>query len=133
MAVADVLSQRVPESVGAVGRLGGEEFAILLPRCDEEGARQAAESIRSAVESARVATPLGEIVTTTSIGCAAIAFDDTVSTALQKADEALYEAKRGGRNRVAFCRAPGGGGRLRERPERGRREAGAYGPLERSA
>jgi diguanylate cyclase (GGDEF)-like protein len=99
--VAGVLAQSVRPGADVVGRVGGEEFAVLLPGRDEEDARRAAEAIRRAVEIARIATPAGEIAATVSVGCASITKEDSVSTALQKADDALYAAKRGGRNRVA--------------------------------
>ena len=90
-------------SAAAAGRLGGEEFAVLLPGCGLEAARQIAEELRGSIEAARIATPAGEIAATVSIGCAAIVIGDTVLAALQRADEALYAAKRSGRNCVAVC------------------------------
>lgn len=133
VAVAEVLSRSVPDGVGVVGRLGGEEFAILLARHDEGMALCAAESIRAAVEAMRVSTPAGEIVMTASIGCAPILAGDSVNAALQNADEALYTAKRGGRNRVATCTRGSGGSDPRDRAERQRREPVPREPLKRSA
>lgn len=133
VAVAEVVSRSVRAGVDLVGRLGGEEFAVMLARCDLDAARRTAEGIRAAIETARVATPAGEIVTTVSIGCASVAAGDNVSAALQKADEALYAAKRGGRNRVALCAKGSGEPDFRERAERQRRDPPAYEPLKRSA
>ena len=133
VAVADVLSRSVRDGVGAVGRLGGEEFAVLLARCDEDMALQVAESIRAAIEAMRASTPAGEIVMTASIGCAPIMAGDSLNGALQRADEALYAAKRGGRNRVAACTRGSGGSDPRERTDRQRREPAARPPLKRSA
>ncbi len=133
VATAEVLSRSVRDGLDIVGRLGGEEFAVLLARCDEGAAVQAAEAIRAAIASVRVSTPGGEIATTASIGCAPIAAGDTVSAALQRADEALYAAKRGGRNRVATCTKGSGGSAPGERAERQRRDAVAREPLKRSA
>lgn len=133
VAVAEVLSRSVPDGVGAVGRLGGEEFAILLTRHDEDAAMCAAESVRAAIEAMRVSTPAGEVVMTASIGCAPIRAGDSVNGALQNADEALYLAKRGGRNRVATCTRGSGGSDPRERAERQRREPAPREPLKRSA
>jgi diguanylate cyclase (GGDEF)-like protein len=133
VATAEVLSRCVRDGLDIVGRLGGEEFAVVLARCDEDAAVQAAEAIRAAIASVRVSTPGGEIATTASIGCAPIAAGDTVSAALQRADEALYAAKRGGRNRVATCTKGGGGSASSERAERQRRDAVAREPLKRSA
>ncbi len=133
VAVGEVLSRSVPDGVGAVGRLGGEEFAILLARHDDDVAVRAAESIRAAIEAMRVSTPAGEIVITASIGCAPILAGDSVNGALQNADEALYMAKRGGRNRVATCTRGSGGSDPRDRAERQRREPAPREPLKRSA
>ena len=120
--VADVLARSVRAGVDVVGRLGGEEFAILLPSCDEDEAQRAAEGVRAAVEASRVVTPTGEISTTVSVGCAAIALEDNVSAALQQADEALYAAKRGGRNRVALRAKGSAETELSRRLDRPRRE-----------
>ncbi|MDO9408860.1 diguanylate cyclase [Patulibacter sp.] len=83
-------------------RIGGEEFAIVMPRSDTEGARMLAERLRTAVERMRVPAPDGqEIRLTTSIGTAT--GSGTVIDApalLAAADAALYAAKRGGRNRT---------------------------------
>jgi diguanylate cyclase (GGDEF)-like protein len=133
VAVAQVVLQSVRDGVDLVGRLGGEEFAVLLARSEEDAAVRAAESIRAAIEATRVFTPAGPIVVTVSIGCAPIAAGQSVSAALQRADEALYTAKRQGRNRVAACAAGNGGSDPRERAERQRREPAPREPLKRSA
>lgn len=132
-AVAEVLARSVRDGLDLVGRLGGEEFAILLACCDEKMALRAAESIRAAIAAMRVSTPAGEIAVTASIGCAPVAADDSVSAALQKADEALYTAKRGGRNQVAVCAAATGASDCRQRADRQRRQPAAQEPLKRSA
>jgi diguanylate cyclase (GGDEF)-like protein len=82
----------------AVYRIGGEEFLVLLPGCDLDGAVPVAERIREAIEAAQP----GGLPVTASVGAAAargrtISFD----TLFQTADRALYEAKRSGRNRVS--------------------------------
>lgn len=133
VAVAQVLARSVRGGVDMVGRLGGEEFAVLLARCDEEMALRTAESLRAAIEATRISMPVGQIVVTASIGCAPIAAGESVSAALQKADEALYAAKRGGRNRVAACTRGNGGSDPRERADRQRREPAPREPLKRSA
>ena len=130
-AAAEALARSVRGDVDFVGRLGGEEFVVLLAAADEETARRAAESARAAIAAMRVAAPNGEIAVTASIGYTPLAAGDTVSTALQRADEALYAAKRAGRNQIA-SRAPNADerpaatveGRLRrDAPERLRRSA----------
>ncbi len=128
---AQALARSARGDVDLVGRLGGEEFVVLLAAADEETARRAAESARAAVAAMRVATPNGEIAVTASIGYTPLVAGDSVSAALQRADEALYAAKRAGRNQIASL-APNAGerppatvdGRLRrDAPERVRRSA----------
>ena len=93
-------------SEGAVlARYGGEEFAIILPETTKLEAMKQAEVIRSAVENAVFNLRRLEIHLTVSIGVANVP-DDTleVEALVQKADLALYDAKKTGRNRV--CCAP---------------------------
>ena len=92
--------------VDVVGRIGGEEFAVLMPETAPNGALTAAERLRAAVQLCRIATPDGKTLKVTiSIGVAhSTRRDETVSRLLGQADKALYDAKNGGRNRV--CMAP---------------------------
>jgi diguanylate cyclase (GGDEF)-like protein len=81
-------------------RLGGEEFLIVLPGIDREGGRELAERLRAAVADAQ---PTG-IPITISIGLSAGRAEQVDYDVLFKAaDEALYEAKRAGRNRVVVA------------------------------
>ena len=83
-------------------RYGGEEFAVLLRSTDMEKAEIAGERIRSAVEAMVIEVDGTEIKVTTSVGLAGIpehALKDSTEL-IESADRALYEAKRGGRNRV---------------------------------
>jgi diguanylate cyclase (GGDEF)-like protein len=83
-------------------RLGGEEFCILLPGTSEHDAAEIAERIRVGLEQQSVAqTPAGPLCLTASFGVAPFEADDRCLDArLRQADEALYGAKRAGRNRV---------------------------------
>lgn len=80
------------------GRIGGEEFAVLLPNCNMSQARRVAERLRIAVER----TPLEAAAAfTISLGLAQLGNDpDNLERMLDRADEALMRAKRAGRNRV---------------------------------
>lgn len=80
-----------------VVRWGGEEFLIILPHCDLRAAADQAERIRERVE--RTPQPeAGQI--TLSLGVAQLGAEETVASLIERADRALYQAKRRGRNRV---------------------------------
>ncbi len=84
-----------------LGRLGGEEFAILLPDTDAEGARELAERLRQMIDDTPVETAAGMIHYSVSIGIALFTrADGNADALLARADHALYRAKHGGRNRV---------------------------------
>ena len=82
------------------GRIGGEEFAALLPCSLEEGVI-AAERVREAFADSGIAVEEGPVDTTVSIGVAGGPAGTELEVLLAAADTALYQAKRGGRNRVA--------------------------------
>ncbi|MGE4294709.1 MAG: diguanylate cyclase [Campylobacterales bacterium] len=88
-----------------LSRWGGEEFAVLLPHTDCEGARQAAEKLRQAVETCEFEGP-GRI--TISIGAATWQTGEEMDAFFDRADRALYEAKKQGRNRVCSLEAQPG-------------------------
>jgi diguanylate cyclase (GGDEF)-like protein len=92
-------------------RIGGEEFAFILPETSKGDAMALAERIRRGVE-ASIMAPDGSRALTVSIGLAAFPGDGkTQEDLLRAADEALYDSKRGGRNRVtAFSRKLGPAG-----------------------
>ncbi len=84
-----------------IGRLGGEEFAILLPETGLQGALELAERLRHSIEQATTLADTDAIKMTTSIGVTMIAPTDTgPQQPLARADAALYRAKSAGRNRV---------------------------------
>lgn len=102
------LTQVMRESLRKIdifGRLGGEEFAVLMPQTDEQQARHAAERLREAVQQSRVVIAQGEVTFTVSIGIQALSTEaDTLDLLMKRADEALYQAKEGGRNQVVIMR-----------------------------
>jgi len=82
-------------------RIGGEEFVMLLPGLDTDGAVAAAEAFREAIEGMSIDVPEGTLKFTISAGVATYRPKDKDFTGLlNRADEALYEAKGAGRNRV---------------------------------
>lgn len=90
-------------SIDSIGRVGGEEFMIVLPAAGIEDARAVAERILSTLE----ATPLRlaggqEITITASIGVAERLGDEDPSALMSRADQAMYEAKELGRNKVSM-------------------------------
>ena len=97
-------------SIDLVARLGGEEFVAILPDVSDEMAQIVAERLRRSIAETPIACsiPAGELSITTSIGGTIIRADDqdsaqeTIQTILNRADQALYEAKHGGRNRTVF-------------------------------
>jgi diguanylate cyclase (GGDEF)-like protein len=92
-----------PRSV--LGRLGGEEFAVLIPATNLATARLYAEGVRSGFSSLSIAgLPSGRPVTA-SFGVAPLRSGDSLSDLLRRADAALYEAKKNGRDRVFVTEA----------------------------
>ena len=86
-----------------VGRFGGEEFAVLLPQTDTQGALQVAERLRRAIAAARVTAGKKPIRFTVSIGVASAEPNrGNIEDALSRADKALYAAKADGRNCVVL-------------------------------
>ncbi len=98
------LSRRLVASLRSaefVGRLGGEEFLLILCPCDEATARKVMERVRVACGEPPFAISAGELEVTVSLGAATV--DDVegvgLPVILSAADRALYRAKKGGRNR----------------------------------
>ncbi|KVE36493.1 GGDEF domain-containing protein [Burkholderia sp. TSV86] len=83
-----------------VGRIGGEEFAILLPHTGRDGGCAIAERVRAALEAAHFDGPARGLSVTVSAGVVEHRRAETVAMLLARGDVLLYDAKRGGRNRV---------------------------------
>jgi diguanylate cyclase (GGDEF)-like protein/PAS domain S-box-containing protein len=108
-AVGDLALQAVAKtctgllrSSDSIGRLGGEEFALLLVETDIAQAAMAAERLRQEIEEISLSTAAGEpVLLTVSVGVTEWrGQSDTLSTLMVRADQALYQAKNGGRNRI---------------------------------
>ena len=102
--IAAILGESVKRPADGVARYGGEEFAVVLPNTSEQGAIVIAERIRSSIETDILTFEGQNIVLTISIGLASSkpnasqSFNQT--SLIEKADKALYLAKKEGRNRV---------------------------------
>jgi len=96
------LCQNHLREIDVMCRLGGEEFVAILPETSDSAAMIAAERLRAAVEENSMTLPDGtDLRFTISIGLTAVRpSDNALSDVLSRADEALYEAKGAGRNRV---------------------------------
>lgn len=92
-------------SYDTVGRYGGEEFLIISPGCDEAALLRRAEHLRASIAREPVRTPEGDISVSLSLGAAVSGGATLRDQFLKAADEALYRAKRGGRNRVELARS----------------------------
>lgn len=99
---AQILKQSADDGA-IVARYGGEEFAILLPECTREDALKTAERLRARVQDEPFTLRREQIKMTVSVGIATMP-EDTLDLEMlvQKADNALYRAKRTGRNRVCL-------------------------------
>lgn len=104
--IASCLSRELRE-VDRACRYGGEEFALVLPQCDMSAALQAAERVRQAVGVLDLVVDAGESVeVSVSLGVATYPVHGTAyATLFKQADDALYEAKAQGRNRVVAAAA----------------------------
>ncbi|WP_298448137.1 sensor domain-containing diguanylate cyclase [uncultured Marinobacter sp.] len=94
-------------SSDSIGRYGGEEFGIILPETDAEGARVICERIRDSIEKSIVQTSVAPIQYTVSVGISQLSGKpENHMSWMQQADEALYAAKKAGRNRVIVHQSP---------------------------
>ncbi|MCJ2057439.1 diguanylate cyclase [Methylobacterium sp. J-048] len=101
--VGDVAIKAVADLIGADGiggRLGGEEFGVVLPGCGLAEATERAERLRKGVQALRIRSGAHAIGLTCSFGVSTWIEADDVHALIKRADIALYAAKSGGRNRV---------------------------------
>ena len=96
------MCHEILRAADVIGRIGGEEFAILLPETDRQVAAEVAERLREAIAGAKVPLEGGlPLHFTVSIGVTSlISGDDNMDVLLSLADKALYQAKNSGRNQV---------------------------------
>jgi diguanylate cyclase (GGDEF)-like protein len=122
--VAAVARDQVRRKDDLIGRFGGEEFLVILPATDLLDAAKVAERIRQAIGAMRMPHARSGIadIVTVSIGVSAGRISDGISTEelVRAADNALYEAKRMGRNRI-HASAPGFTSTVEDGPPRARR------------
>ncbi len=108
--VAECLKAMVHRAPDLVGRYGGEEFAILLPETDREGGLAVGERVRKGIAELAIAHASSTVagVVTVSVGVVTTKTDDaaTPEHIMELADQALYRAKRAGRNRLESAPEP---------------------------
>ena len=106
-ALGRTLNEVVMRKTDFVARFGGEEFAVVLDASNLQGGIAVAERIREAVEALRIQTEKGVLQVTASFGVAAARYGEASRELFQRADGALYVAKRNGRNRVEAAASTG--------------------------
>ncbi len=96
-----VILQRMSRASDVVSRFGGEEFLLILPDTPAEAARALAERIRASIAAEALLVDGQRIAITVSLGVTTIAGETDLDQLASEADQAMYQAKRAGRNRVA--------------------------------
>ena len=104
-AIAQILSSRLRE-VDFVARYGGEEFVVLLPETQENQGLIVLDKIRSAVAAIRFKVKEKPVKVSVSFGLSEFVENDTVESAFERADSALYKAKESGRNCCIIAEKP---------------------------
>lgn len=94
------IAQGELRTIDAIGRFGGEEFLLVLPGTDLQGAQECAERVREQTEAALVVDDDWQVRITVSIGVAQYNAGERIEDLLRRADAALYRAKEAGRNTV---------------------------------
>ncbi|MDD3353979.1 GGDEF domain-containing protein [Zoogloea sp.] len=101
------VAQHCLRNTDLIGRIGGEEFAVILPDTPLDEAALVAERLRTGLMAAALPAGEQEVMTiTASIGVTPCGRDEPPELALQRADQAMYQAKRNGRNQVYILPAP---------------------------
>ncbi|MEO5347502.1 MAG: diguanylate cyclase [Magnetococcus sp. YQC-9] len=108
--VAEAIARSMPRTVDLAARYGGEEFACVLPETHEPGAKAVAERILSSIRALKIPhahSKAGEYVTVSiGVACMIPSHERQPLDLITRADQALYKAKRGGRNRIALLDQP---------------------------
>lgn len=100
------ICQDVLRGSDVIGRIGGEEFVLLLPEAEQKSAEHIAERMRARLAGTKILLQNLELNVTASFGVATIGKKDiTMQDVLDRADEAMYHAKHGGRNQVQTAAA----------------------------
>lgn len=100
--LVDRIQEVLPQD-GQIFRIGGEEFYVLLPVCDLSEARVIAERVRKHILDQTLSLKNGELAMTVSIGAIQLASEEQLEESFKRVDQALYEAKSSGRNRVCLA------------------------------
>lgn len=106
--VGRILKEKCAEPLIPV-RFGGEEFAVLIPGTNLDGSQKLAEELRKRIEAIRIRQKSsGTVISsiTASFGVATFHSDDSAQSLIQRADDALYQAKQQGRNQVRLQSSP---------------------------
>jgi diguanylate cyclase (GGDEF)-like protein len=105
-AIARLCMERL-RRIDIIGRYGGEEFAVVMPDTDLNDAIQAAARLGEMIAAEKIMLPQGELRVTASLGVALFERDmPNLETLLDHADQAMYAAKKAGRNRVEVYASP---------------------------
>ena len=106
--LAETLRQTM-RSMDTLARFGGEEFACMLPGTTLDEAGALADRIRHVISTLIFALDGDRLAVTVSIGVAQWHSHETIESVIQRADQALYKAKAGGRNCIALAESPPSG------------------------
>ncbi|NUT63524.1 GGDEF domain-containing protein [Herbaspirillum sp. C9C3] len=109
VAVARCIRSAVSRHFDRAGRYGGEEFVVLLDEADAEGALHVARTIIAALQAQKIPherSPCGRLTISIGVACLERGVHRSIEEVVKAADQALYQAKRDGRNRVVLYQAP---------------------------